>query len=124
MIVITVIALLLAIAYPAYLEQMVKTRRAEGTALLTQVAQEMERCYTRFNAYDNAACAPVYANGRASENDWYRLNGAAVAANTFTLTVVPQRAQAERDLRCGNLTLTHAGVRGRSGTATDVQQCW
>ncbi|HRQ64336.1 MAG TPA: type IV pilin protein [Xanthomonadaceae bacterium] len=123
-IVLSVLAVIIAIAYPSYREQVIKTRRAEGTALLTQVAQEMERCYTRFNAYNNAACAPIIANGRASENDWYRLNGAVVAANTFTLTAEPQRDQANSDLRCANLTLTHAGVRGRSGTAPEVQQCW
>jgi type IV pilus assembly protein PilE len=123
MVVVTIVALLLAIAYPSYREQVTKTRRSEGTALLTQVAQEMERCYTRFNAYDHESCASIYADGRASENDWYRLDGATVAANSFTLVAIPQRDQV-RDTRCGNLTLTHAAVRGRTGTAADIRQCW
>jgi type IV pilus assembly protein PilE len=123
-IVLAVLAIIIAIAYPSYRDQVIKTRRAEGTALLTQVAQEMERCYTRFNAYDNAACATIYANGRASENDWYRLDSAVVAARTFTLIAEPQRSQADDDTRCGSLTLTHAGVRGRVDGTAPVEQCW
>jgi type IV pilus assembly protein PilE len=124
MVTLAILGIILAIAYPAYREQVTNTRRAEAKALLTQAAQELERCYTRFNAYDNAACATIYADGRASENDWYRLDGAVVAARAFTLTAEPQRSQADNDTRCGSLTLTHAGVRGRVDGTAPVEQCW
>jgi type IV pilus assembly protein PilE len=128
MIALLVIGVLLAFAVPSYREQVVKTRRAEGKALIADVAARLERCYTRFNAYNNAACTPVVSV--ASEEGWYQMQAGAgtgdstLAANSFTLRAVPQRAQADDDTRCGTLTMTHTGVRGQTGTPPEGYDCW
>ena len=114
-----VIGILLIIAVPSYREHVVKTRRAEGKALITDVAASLERCYTRFNAYDNAACTPVAT--AISENGWYAIATAGAGASTiathsYTLRAVPQRGQATDDTRCATLTLTHTGVRSQTGS--------
>lgn len=125
----SVIGILLAVAVPAYREQVVATRRAEGKSLITEVAARLERCYTRFNAYDNDACDAVL--GVTSEGGWYTVPAAGagadrstVAAQSFTLRAIPQRAQAEDDTRCGTLTLTNTGVRGQSLTPPSGYDCW
>lgn len=126
---VAVVGVLMAIAVPTYNEQMIKTRRAEGQALLAEVAARLERCYTRFSSYTNAACTGVVAG--SSEAGWYTVaptsgGGATstVAAQSYTLTVVPQRAQAVKDTKCANLTLTHTGVKGQSGTPPSGYNCW
>ena len=125
----SVIGILLAVAVPAYREQVVATRRAEGKSLITEVAARLERCYTRFNAYDNDACDAVL--GVTSEGGWYTVPAAGAgadrstgAAQSFTLRALPQRAPAEDDPRCGTLTLTNTGVRGQSLTPPSGYDCW
>ena len=56
LVVAAIVAILAAIAYPSYLEQVIKTRRAEGKATLNEVSQRLERCFTRFGSYLNANC--------------------------------------------------------------------
>lgn len=124
-----VVAILVAIALPSYNEQVIKSRRAEGQALLTGVAARLERCYTRFSSYTHASCAGVVAG--SSEGGWYSVaptsgSGATstVAAQSYTLLAVPQRAQASDDTKCANLSITHTGVKGQSGTPPTGYACW
>jgi type IV pilus assembly protein PilE len=124
MVVVVIIGILLSIAYPGYQSQIQKTRRADGRATLLDTAQRLERCFTRYNAYNDARCdflADVTA-GVVSDQGWYVVTDAAPAASTFSLVATRQNAQTG-DTLCGNLTLTDRGVRGATGTAP-VTTCW
>ena len=122
MVVVAIVAILATIAYPSYEEQVRKTRRAEGKAALNEVASRLERCFTRFNAYNAAGCNGV--DQMTSENDWYRVSASAIATSSYTLQAVPQRGQATSDTKCGTLTLTHVGARSQTGTPPSGYQCW
>lgn len=121
MVVLAIVAILATIAYPSYEEQMIKTRRAEGRAAMLEVATRLERCYTRFNAYDNAVCAGLAS--QLSENRYYQVSATAITATSFSLQAQPQLAQV-KDTKCGTLTLTSVGVRGQSGTPPAGYRCW
>lgn len=121
MIVVAVVAILAAIALPSYTEYVTRTNRAEGRTVLLGTAQALERCYTRFNAYNDAACAVAFPI--TSENAHYIVTAPTLNATAFTLTATPQGAQATRDAECANLTYTQTGVRGISGSGT-VAECW
>ena len=121
MIVVAIVAILVTIAYPSYEEQMIKTRRAEGRAAMLEVATRLERCFTRFNAYNNAVCAG--AASMRSENGYYQVSAGAVTATSFSLQAQPQLAQV-KDTKCGTLTLTSVGVRGQTGTPPSGYKCW
>lgn len=121
MIVVAVVAILAAIALPSYTEYVTRTNRAEGRTVLLGTAQALERCFTRFNAYNDAACAVGFPI--TSENGHYVVTAPTLTATAFSLTATPQGAQATRDTKCGNLTYTQTGVRGRSGTAP-LGECW
>jgi type IV pilus assembly protein PilE len=124
MVVIVIIGILVAIAYPGYQSQIQRTRRADGKAALMNTAQQLERCFTRFNVYNNAACdiaTTLAGGGFASTEGWYVITDAAPAANGFSLVATPQGAQTD-DTQCANLTLTSTGTRGASGTAPAT--CW
>ncbi|HXI35388.1 MAG TPA: pilus assembly protein PilE, partial [Burkholderiales bacterium] len=45
--------------------------------------------------------------------------------NAFTLTATPLSGTSQAGDKCGNLTLTNAGVKGITGTSpTTVADCW
>lgn len=123
MIVVVIVAILVSIAVPSYTNYVTRTNRAEGRTILLNTAQALERCYTRFNAYNDAACGVSFPI--TSENDSYTMPAANqdVAASTFLLRAVPLEPQASRDSKCGTLSYNQAGVRGISGSGT-VDDCW
>ena len=124
MMVIAVLAVLVAIAVPSYNGVMLKSRRAEAKTGLLQASQGLERCYTRFSAYNDAGCdvaTVLEGDGIATEEGWYLVTGA-VNANDFSLTATPQGSQTE-DSGCANFTYDQIGQRGVSGTYA-VEDCW
>ena len=127
MIVVAIVAILAAIAYPSYQEQVRRSNRTEGTRTLMETAQRMERCFTEYNAYNNANCSVASPTGAFpfnSEKGHYAISIAS-AANTFTLTATRAGSMMTGD-RCGNFTLTHTGAKGIvSATAgLTAADCW
>lgn len=124
LVVIVIIGILVSLAYPGYQSQMQKTRRTDGKATLLNVAQALERCYTRFNVYNDADDCPIVADladGITSPEEWYVVTSV-LAANTFALTATPQGAQVD-DAQCLALTLTNTNLRGTTGTLP-AADCW
>jgi len=122
MIVLTITAILLGIAYPAYTEQVIKSRRADGHALLYGAAQREQQFFTVNNQFTGTIGSGGLELSSTSQEGFYTLTISATTT-TYTLTatrVAPQTA----DARCGNLTLNHLGVRGNSGGTVPADQCW
>ena len=121
MIVVVIIGILAAIAYPSYDEYVKRGNRAEGQALLTDAAARQEKFYSQNFKY-TTAIADLYggATSKTSETKKYTLALSSVNNDGgYTLTASPQFT----DTKCGNLTLTALGIRGESGTK-DVDYCW
>ena len=121
MIVVVIVGMLAAFAYPSYRAQVMKTYRSDGKATLMQVSQQLERCYTRFSSYNNAGCAVVFPV--ASPEGHYSVTATALTASAFTLDATPQGPQSS-DTKCGVLRLTSTGVEGSQGASTDTNNCW
>ncbi len=120
MIVVVIIGIITAIAYPSYMQSVLKSRRAEGKALLLDAANRQERRFadTTPNAYSNNMTDLGYAASPAiSENGYYSL--ASTATNGFTLTVTAIGSQA-RDTECATMSINALGQK----TSTGGGQCW
>lgn len=121
MIVVVIIGILASIAFPSYQEYVMRGNRAEGQALLVDAAARQERYFSQNITYaDTVAKLNMTAD---SPNKHYTLAVTNADSTSYTLTAQAQGSQASRDTKCGNLTLTSAGVRGKSGSA-DVADCW
>jgi type IV pilus assembly protein PilE len=119
MVVAAIVAILAAIAYPSYRAQVLRSHRTEAKVALMNTAQQLERCFTRFQAFDAVGCAIVFP--MTSENGLYVISAPALAATAYTLQATPQAGQAD-DTACLNLTLTDANVRNASGP--NGPACW
>lgn len=118
MIVVVIVGILAAIAFPSYTENVNSGRRADGQGALVNTAQRLERCFTQFNSYAGA-CGVAFPID--SPEGFYEITAPTRTATTFTLVATPQGPQVN-DTRCGNLSLTHTGVRAATGTNPD--RCW
>jgi type IV pilus assembly protein PilE len=126
MITVAIVAILAAIAYPSYTEQVARGRRVEAQSALLATAQWIERQYTVSNAYNlkgdgaalNTAALPALSTKTAEA---YALSFDSVSATAFTLKMVPKNAMASD--KCGTYSLTNTGAKTVSGTA-GLATCW
>lgn len=131
MIVVAIVAILVAVAYPSYLNSVAKTRRTAVQACMVEMAQFMERFYTTNLRYDQSTATPPVAVAlpnstcRADTAGSYTISFLAgqPTQTTYTIQAVPQGGQATVDAGCGTLSLTQAGTKGRTGTAA-MNSCW
>jgi type IV pilus assembly protein PilE len=125
MVAVAILAIIVAVAIPSYQRYVLESGRAEGKAILMQAAQALERCYTRFSAYDDAQCALQQGDTQMSENEKYQLTVSSTSAGDFSLAAAPQGGQT-KDTECGSLTLTANGTRGAAGGVDPdtVAECW
>ena len=125
MIAVAILAIVMGIAIPSYIQYVLESGRADAKGVLMQSAQTLERCYTRYSAYNDGDCALAQGATVMSENDKYQLTATTVSANEFLLTAVPQGGQAN-DTECDNFTLNHQGQKGAKGgtDAAVVEECW
>ncbi|WP_281687550.1 type IV pilin protein [Pseudomonas citronellolis] len=120
MIVVAIIGILAAIAYPSYQEYVLRGNRSEGQALLNDAAARQERYFAQNNIYADTTAKLGYSSAM-SITSLYQLSigDDDDLATTYSLTATPQGRQA-RD-SCGALTLNAAGTRGSASGSAD---CW
>ncbi len=134
MIVLVIVAILTAIAYPSYTQHVVKTRRADGQSALMHAYALMERYYAENNTFATAtintgtAATDIISGGptngqEPSPEGFYNISIQAQNANSFTLQAVPTGTQATEDDTCATLTINSLGEKGQTGSG-DVGDCW
>lgn len=118
MIVVLVVAILVGVAVPAYNDQVRKTRRGAGKAVIMETVQALERFHTVNNTYvgftPTTITSPSGSTGTARH---YELTVNNLGVATYTISAVPQNAQVSDT--CATLTVTHTGAR----TPT-TEGCW
>ncbi len=108
MIVVAIVAILAAIAYPAYRDQVQKTRRSDGQVKLMEILQAQERYFTENNIYTADLTDLGYATATNVESDekFYKISAGTGAAPCDALT------------RCVELTATAQGAQTADGDLT------
>jgi type IV pilus assembly protein PilE len=126
LLIMVILAILASLAWPAYREQVMKTRRSTGLSALLDLATRLEHYYADHNTYTGAILGAntgsIYP--AASRSGDYRLAINIQNDLYYKISATPTvRRKQDRD-RCGTFTLDSLGSRGLSGNAIDIRQCW
>ncbi len=125
LIVVVMVAILAAIAYPSYSNYTYRVRRADGKDLAMQIAAAEERFYTSRNVYtdDITGATGLGLSTDLSEKGYYQ---AAVvlgnAGQTYTASVTPQSIQSADS--CGALTINNTGYKDAPSDTGTNGKCW
>ena len=121
MVVVVIVTVLAAIAYPNYREFVARAKRNEAKSCLLQVATLQERFYLQNNVYTTDMRNLGFANAANNMTDsgTYSCNVTAANANTFTAVATYQNADAEAG-KCAQFTIDGAGTKG----STPAADCW
>lgn len=134
MIVVAIVGILSAIAYPSYQQHVRSSRRADAQAALLELAQFMERRFTENNGYDLAPpgldvldTLPFTQSPRdgTAVYNLTLLPAPALAANTFILQATPIGPQ----VGDGNMQLAETGAKSwdrddNGNYAGAMENCW
>jgi type IV pilus assembly protein PilE len=134
MIVLAIVGILGAFAYPTYTGYIVRTRRTEGQVALVEAMQRQERYHVQHNTYVGFSADEPGADGfswgsgasasaSAYELDAYACPGRGIA-ECVEIRARPGTARVDarfRDPQCGVLTLDSTGRHGAQGTEV---RCW
>ena len=135
MIVVVVVAILAALAFPQYRDYVVRSNRAVAKSLLVQVADRQEQFFTDRKTYaadmtdlgypavDNTIFVDRGGNPTAADpgDALFQIVLSNATATTFTLTATPRNAQAADDTKCTAMAVNQAGQRTSTPAGSD---CW
>lgn len=130
MIVLTIVGIISAFAYPAYQNQVMKTRRGEAKAALTALAQAMEEAYTNTMDYrvaelgsdaDDIFPAETPLDG---QQKFYDLSiDQSTTDRFFIIWAIADGPQSKDE--CPKLWINSAGQSGATdANDNDLTTCW
>ena len=124
MVAVAIVAILASVAYPSYMEQVRKGRRAEAQAVLMEASQFLERFATENMRYDQNVAGTAVALPSAltkapkeGASKFYDVSLQSVSASAYKLQAVPAGVHAGD--ACGTMTVTQTGVKGAAKA-----DCW
>lgn len=131
MIVVAIIGILAGIAYPSYMDYILKGRRAEGRAALLELLQQQERYMTQNNTYFafsnlNGETTPSSVpfktfSGDSAANAAYHLSAAACPSTAIKECVLVTAEPIKSDPAAGSLQISSTGTKSCTG---NFALCW
>ena len=135
MIVVAIVGILAAIAYPSYQEYVRKSKRADARTQLLEAAQYMQRFYSQNDGFDvvndgtstavdlPAPLKTVPRNSTNGKQD-YDVSLKSVDRRTFTLQAVPRAGSMMAGDKCGTFEINNVGQRSLENATQSVEFCW
>jgi len=147
MIVVAIVGIIAAIAYPNYRDSVVRTQRADATTTVARLAAAQERFYTMqspatyaadFRTLLDDASIATGTTSISSDEGLYTVSlsnpscSSTVGASTtvhscFTLTAQPAAGKGQRDdEECWEISHTNTGKssENKAGTSNSAGTCW
>ena len=134
MIVVAIIGILAAIAYPSYMEYVARGKRSQAQTALLEAAQFMQRYYAANGAYDkdvtgaanalDSALTVVPRETGSAQTYTIALDTTKLQSTAYVLQAQPTGVMTHD--KCGTFTLDNTGYKDISdqNTGVKVQDCW
>ena len=130
MIVVAIIGILAAIAYPAYTEQVRRSKRADAQTSILEVSQFLQRYYIAKSTFTDVDAD----DGPFKLNGWDRIPRDTNRTKTYSVALeniegtggtsyLIRATPVLEDTKCGDLTLSDKGAKGTSVTGA-AEDCW
>lgn len=128
MIVVAIMGIIAAFAYPSYVEQVRKGKRSDAKIALQQIAQRQESHFIKNYTYAATLTALGYAADTipSPENE-YNITVSAATATSYTLHATPASTSGQaKDSKCASFTLDQMGrrVAKDSSSVVTTDKCW
>jgi type IV pilus assembly protein PilE len=135
MIAVAIVAIIAAIALPSYTNYVARANRSDAKVGLQNTAQALERCFTRFSAYNSDDCpiagqitdSNVIEVPGGGATSTYEISASALDVTSYTLQAEPVNAQEARENnlgQCGTFQLDQRGNRTMADASQDADRCW
>ena len=116
MIVVSIVAILAAIAVPAYMNSMIKANRAEAQSYIMDLAQRQQQYFNDARAYAaTEAALNMSQPDRVSRNYTVAINVGVGLPPSFDITATPRAGT--RQAGDGALSIDNTGAKDRAGAA-------
>ncbi len=127
MIVVAVLGILAAVAYPSYDESIRRGRRSDAQSGVLMSAQFMERYFTTNATYVGAnlpSSLQTSPESASATGKFYDIQLSNVAANTYTVTAVRSPSRPQSTDKCGDFSVNQTGAKSLANNTATVDQCW
>ena len=125
MIVVAIVGIIAAIAYPSYAQYVVKSNRSAAQSFILGVANKQEQYILDARQYATSVSAlSMTTPSEVSRNYGITITGVTTTPPAYSIVATPTGTQASKDAKCGNLTIDQAGQKGISSSTGTAAACW
>jgi len=132
MIVVAILGVIAAIAFPSYMESVRKSRRADAKSALMAASQAMEKYFTEHQAYYVTATQQATLGSNAADvypttspDGYYTLSfSVGPTASAYSLQAAPTAGKGQTSDKCGTFSINQLGAKGVSGGSLNAATCW
>ncbi|SIQ28714.1 type IV pilus assembly protein PilE [Aromatoleum tolulyticum] len=122
MIVVAIVGILAAVAYPSYTSYLVRSNRSVATAHLLDIATRQQQYRLDARTFGSLSDIGMGTPSEVSKHYAVSVDGTPTAT-AFTIKAVPTGSQLSQDTKCGTLSINQAGTKSISGSGS-VADCW
>jgi len=130
MIVVAIVGVLAAIAYPAYTRFVIQTNRSDATKTMDLAAQSLQRCYSVNFSYAGCSVNGNIVNDTSTvqtPNNYYTITFSIPDPQDYTMTAAANPGTSQSaDNQCFSFTLSSTGQQAAADNKANntTQACW
>lgn len=124
MVVVAIIGILTAVALPRYQEYVLRSRRVEAQAVLTDIVAKQQQYLVSQRSYTTSV-TDLGVTVPTNVSDHYTVSitvDGSVTPPTFSVSAAPTGEQGQDS--CGTLSIESSGLKGATVGGAAVSHCW
>lgn len=130
LIVVAIIGILVAIAYPNYQQYVLKSHRSVAMTDLMRIQLQLEQNKTQTGNYDfqtvinHGRCTPILNCQSDQQRYQFSITSGAIDVNRYQLQATPVDGTGQTKDKCGTLILNSVGVGMAVKQGLTIRGCW